>query len=115
MKKRVFIGSSVEAQPDLERVVGWLEEANVTAVPWNAAGLFPIGSYLLPRLIEITTEVNGAVLLFTPDDRTWYRKGIVPQPRDNVLIEYGLFASRLGERAAVIASKAPRSPLTSVD
>jgi hypothetical protein len=105
MRKRVFIGSSVEARPELERVVGWLADADVTPLPWNSPGLFPLGSYVLARLIEIATEVNGAVLLFTPDDRTWYRKGVVLQPRDNVILEYGLFASRLGERGAVICCK----------
>lgn len=105
MKKRVFIGSSIEAKNELERVGHWLEEADVDPVPWNEPGLFPLGGYMLPRLIEISTEVNGAILLFTPDDTTWYRGKSVLRPRDNVIFEYGLFVSRLGERAAVICRK----------
>lgn len=43
--------------------------------------------------------------------KVWYRDSKVHQPRDNVLVEYGVFASSLGRRNAIIGMhNSPRIP-----
>ena len=102
MKKRVFISSSTEAKTELDLVARWLQAEGLEPVPWNSIHEFIPGRYVLPRLIEISKEVDGAALIFTPDDKTRHRGANVLQPRDNVMLEYGLFARALGPEAAII-------------
>ena len=54
-----------------------------------------IGNRLSTDLHLLT--VDAAVLIFSEDDQVWYRGDLGSQPRDNVLIEYGLFLGRLGQ------------------
>jgi pterin-4a-carbinolamine dehydratase len=46
--------------------------------------------------------VDAAVFLFAEDDKVWYRESEQLQPRDNVLLEYGVFASHLGLQRSVV-------------
>ncbi len=108
---RVFIGSSSEAEATLLVVAQWIEAARHVPIPWNRPGVFPPGSYTLSRLRQIAREVDAAILIFTEDDKTWYRTDTVYQPRDNVLLEYGLFTGTLGERKVIFCRKGkPKIP-----
>lgn len=98
----MFLASSNEALQDMREVATWIEEAGLEAKPWDDPRLFMPGVNTFSRLIEISKEVDAAIFLFTEDDRVWYRTDAVSQPRDNVLIEYGLFAGALGQRRAII-------------
>jgi hypothetical protein len=60
------------------------------------------GDQTFNTLIGISRRVDGAVFVFSDDDKIWYRGDSAMQPRDNVLIEYGLFAGQLGQRKAII-------------
>jgi pterin-4a-carbinolamine dehydratase len=94
---QVFFGSSTESSELMEEVAAWIEkEEGVDVLLWNDRRAFPLGQYTLNRLIELTRIVDASVLIFGEDDRVWYRDSENQQPRDNVLLEYGLFASRLG-------------------
>lgn len=105
MRRRVFIGSSTEARKDLDMIAEWLQEDGLDPVPWNKPGEFELGNFVLPQLLEKSTLVDGAVLIFTPDDRTWFRNSVADQPRDNVILEYGIFVSKLGQKAAIICHR----------
>jgi len=94
---RVFLGSSTEALQDLRRIAKWIEQVGHEPYPWNIASTFPPGEATLARLTAITQTVDAAVLIFSEDDQVWYRGDLGSQPRDNVLIEYGLFLGRLGQ------------------
>jgi hypothetical protein len=59
--------------------------------------------YTLGRLIELTKIVDASVFIFGEDDKVWYHDSQNQQPRDNVLLEYGLFASRLGLSRNVVS------------
>jgi hypothetical protein len=98
----IFIGSSKEAIKVVDQIAVWIEEARHTALPWNEPGLFPPGEHTLQTLIGISKRVHAAILLFTDDDDVWYRGDAAKQPRDNVLIEYGLFVGALDPYRAII-------------
>lgn len=100
---KVFIGSSKESIEYMEQASRWLEDLEFEVFAWTDASAFPPGTSTLPRLLEISRSVDAALLIFGEDDIVWYRDDAIGQPRDNVLLEYGIFASHLGpERAVVI-------------
>ena len=63
---------------------------------------FRAGDITLDRLKKIARDVDGAVLLFTSVDRVWYREKQLEAPRDNVILEYGLFVAHLGRSRTMI-------------
>ena len=102
---KVFLGSSSESLDHLAEIAMWLEEANLEPVPWNLPTLFLPGENTFLKLIEISKSVDAAVFVFAEDDRVWYRADTVNQPRDNVLLEYGLFVGALGPKRAIICRR----------
>jgi hypothetical protein len=98
----IFIGSSRESVDLVREIEVWLEEHGHQPTPWDNLGLFPPGEQTLNILIGISRRVEGAIFVFNADDKIWYRSDSVSQPRDNVLIEYGLFAGALGPTKAII-------------
>ena len=102
---KIFIGSSKEAQKELREVAIWIEDAGLIPIPWDDPTLFSPGEITFLKLIDISKEVDAAVFIFSEDDRIWYRKDSVLQPRDNILIEYGLFSGILGPKRTAICRK----------
>lgn len=100
---KVFIGGASEDSEQLREIESWVEEQDHEAWPWDKPGTFTIGVATFPRLIEISRQVKAAILVFSPADLVYYRGDAKGQPRDNVLIEYGLFASALGPERCAIA------------
>lgn len=99
---RIFIGSSTEAKEHVLAVSTWIEEAGHQPVPWNEPTLFLPGEYTFSKLLTISRSIDAAVFIFSEDDKVWYRKDSLNQPRDNVLMEYGIFSGALGRGAAII-------------
>ncbi|MGV3618421.1 MAG: TIR domain-containing protein [Fimbriimonas sp.] len=93
---KIFIASSRESIPLVREIEVWLAEQGHEPVPWDKPGLFMPSEQTFKILTELSRNVEAAVFIFGEDDRVWYRGDTVPQPRDNVLIEYGLFAGQLG-------------------
>jgi predicted nucleotide-binding protein len=113
---QVFFGSSTESSELMEEVGAWLEkEEGVNVLLWTDRRAFPLGQYTLNRLIELTKIVDASEFIFGEDDRVWYHDSENQQPRDNVLLEYGLFASRLGLSRSIVCrinrSKVPSDML----
>lgn len=100
---KVFIGGASEDSEQLREIESWIAEQDHDAWPWDKPGTFTIGIATFPRLIEISRQVQAAVLVFSPADTVYYRGDATGQPRDNVLIEYGLFSSALGPERCAIA------------
>jgi predicted nucleotide-binding protein len=80
----------------------WLEQKGHRPLPWDDPGLFMPGDQTFLSLIKIAEQVDAALFIFGEDDQVWYRGGGASQPRDNVLVEYGLFVGKLGPKKAVI-------------
>lgn len=108
----IFIGSSRQSLETVRRVGSWLQSEGHQPLSWDQPGLFPVGEYTWDSLDTICRRVGAAVFVFGEDDRVWYRADGARQPRDNVLIEYGLFAGVLGRRkVGVCKVGSPRVPV----
>lgn len=101
---KIFVGSSSEAvaRGAVDKISQWIEEKGHQALAWNDPGTFKPGTYTLQVLQAITEEVDAAVFIFSEDDRVWYRGLERSQPRDNVILEYGMFVGRHGHHRAII-------------
>ena len=104
---KIFIASSQEARKDAERVSTWLRKIKLkddTIVPvlWDDPIAIPVGSSILESLLTLAESVDAAVFIFGDDDSVECRGRKLFQPRDNVLIEFGIFLERLGSKNAII-------------
>lgn len=104
----VFVASTQEAIDS-----GWLLEALEFAekrlgdcevladfLLWNTA-LDP-GDLTVDRLIAFSGTVGAAVVVLTGDDKTTSRGAQSPSPRDNLVLEAGIFLSQLGRDRVLI-------------
>jgi hypothetical protein len=98
----IFMGSSREALQMVDWLANCLQEYGHKPIRWDDPGLFPPGCNTFLQLIEISKTVDAAIFVFSMDDKVWYRGDTTAQPRDNVLIEYGLFAGALGPHKAIM-------------
>ncbi len=88
IKKRLFIGSSAEKLSLLNQVVSLVGD-NAVCIPWTNA--FAINKSALDSLIKQTRLSDYAILIATKDDLTKRRGKKTSTPRDNVVLEFGLF------------------------
>lgn len=93
-RPRIFLGSSsegLEVARNLQVEIGDLCEFE----RWDHNVFEPSG-YTLDSLLSIAASVDFAVLVATPDDTTVSRGVEKPSARDNIVLEFGLFAGALG-------------------
>ena len=96
MKPKVFIGSSKESLQLAYAVQENLEyEAEVTV--WTQ-GIFGISTYTLDTLIDVLNKVDFGIFILGPDDVMKVRGQEYRSPRDNIVLELGLFIGRLGRQ-----------------
>ncbi|HEX8245195.1 MAG TPA: TIR domain-containing protein, partial [Longimicrobium sp.] len=101
MKPIVFVGTSSEGKqkygPDFRLLMG-----NEVEVRFWSDNLFLLGSSALESLVTIRRQCDFAVLLFSGDDLLQKRRTQARAPRDNLLLEFGLFCATLGRSRAFI-------------
>jgi predicted nucleotide-binding protein len=110
-KPAIFIASSGAAKSDLERVVDTLRSDARDVRPWNGPNIFMPSDYTLDSLLEQAHCVDFAVIIATPDDLI--QKNVMSSKpsletmtaRDNVMLEFGLFAGALERRRVVVMQK----------
>ncbi|MFH6911274.1 TIR domain-containing protein [Acinetobacter sp. AM3-2] len=106
-KPTVFIASSSEAIAVAEAVHIKLEQETRVKLWENA---FDLSSITITTLINKTKEVDYAVFVFHPDDKTLIRENEYSSVRDNVVLELGMFIGAIGlERCFILV---PRSAET---
>lgn len=91
-KPKVFIGSSREAL-ELVNAVHELLHYNAEVTPWPAA--FTAGRYPMEDLERQVETSDFAVFIFSPDDVVMLRDKVYLSPRDNSMLELGMFWGRL--------------------
>jgi len=103
--KRIFVASSQEARGIAKRLVSRLErfDGDLLCVPWWES--FNLGQYTFEDLTRQARVVDGAIIVAAKDDKVWYREKSGNRPRDNVIFEFGLFASRLGLKRTIILAQ----------
>jgi len=102
---RIFIAS---ASTDVELVTAiaeLLRELHHDPHRWNRPGELPSGKSVLDALESQLQHSDAALCVATPTDVSIQRGVQVLVPRDNVILEYGLFAGRLGRtRVGLVVS-----------
>jgi len=97
-KLKVFVASSTEAKKIKQYVMKILEDNYIDPVDWKEIN--QIGEYGLETLLNTSSEVDGAIIIATCDDKIWCRDEEKIIPRDNILFEMGLFIKALGRKHA---------------
>lgn len=110
--RQVFIGFASKRDSTVRLIKSWMKEFPVNPVPWNTPGTIRNGRSIFTELVRHSNEAVAAVFIFAGDDQVTSKGRTSRQTRDNVLIEYGLFAGKLGvERvAAIFYTPAYQSP-----
>jgi hypothetical protein len=99
-KSTVFIGSSVEGL-EIARAVEWHLDREAEVTLWSQ-GVFGLGLGTLEALVDSLDQFDFGVLVLTPDDLTESRGHKSNSPRDNVLIELGLFLGNKGRNRTFV-------------
>lgn len=109
---RVFLGSSGENRRAADEIAACLRTEGADLVlPWSDATAFPRGRTYIESLESIIKRCNSALLVATSDDKTDKRGDTDLQPRDNIILEYGMFMAAFGrERTALAVIGNPRLP-----
>jgi hypothetical protein len=105
-KPRLFIGSSSEGLRIAEAVFASVGRST-DATLWKQ-GLFLPGKYPLETLEEQLKRHDFAIFVASPDDVLVKREVVSSVARDNILVEFGLFAGVLGRRCVYVIS--PNEP-----
>ena len=92
----VFIGSSAAAKSQAKAVVKTFTSPTVEFLPWWDT--FTPGRTLLEDLDAIRGQINGAMLLFSPEAEATVRGNTVFIPNLNVLFELGYFYGHFGKQ-----------------
>jgi Predicted nucleotide-binding protein containing TIR-like domain len=95
-KPKVFIGSSVEGLSIADAIFSHIRFDTEPTI-WKH-GLFLPGKFSFEVLEEQLRSCNFAIMVATPDDRLEKRGEHHETMRDNILIEFGLFAGVLGRK-----------------
>jgi hypothetical protein len=99
----IFVGSSLEGKPYVESVARLVKSEKSVTLLWWSERVFPPNATLFDSLNRILDEVDGTILIATPDDKLTRRGNeTFSAPAQNLLLEYGLFWGRLGTRAVAI-------------
>lgn len=90
----VFVGSSSEGLDIAEAIQLNLDRA-CEVVIWSQ-GVFGLSEGTLETLVAKAVDFDFAILVVTPNDMTQSRGTTQQSPRDNVLLELGIFIGVLG-------------------
>jgi predicted nucleotide-binding protein len=105
-KPRMFIGSSTETLDVARTLQEQLQHTAIVNV-WDQS-LFLPGDVVIDRLTSMVTEFDFGTFIFGADDTAVSRGKRYLTARDNVILELGLFVSRLGrERSFIVVQRTP--------
>jgi len=102
--KKIFVASSGDALDKARNITHILEKMeNVEVDCWFDFPGFRPGDYTLEALEKAGREHSAGVFIFDRDDQLVMAKdGCAYLPRDNVLMELGLFCGNLGRKSIAI-------------
>jgi predicted nucleotide-binding protein len=93
LKPKLFIGSSGKGLA-LARAVKSLLEEDAEVMVWT--DFFELGKFTMEALLQGLDQFDFAVLVLSADDKVTSGGSMKHGPRDNVLLELGMFMGRLG-------------------
>jgi hypothetical protein len=109
----MFIGSSVEGKLVAEAIQEDLDY-EVASTVWHQ-GVFGLSGGTLETLVACLDEYDFAALVLTADDLIEKRNMSGKSPRDNVLLELGLFLGALGRYRTFIIHSRTNPPMLPTD
>lgn len=92
---QVFVGSSSEQLEVARQAAAALRSSGIAARPWDE-DTFSFSASIMESLEAELERADFAVVILTADDPANMRNKEVNLPRDNVILELGLFTGRLG-------------------
>ena len=108
----MFIGSSAEGLPVGEAIQLNLDYSCEVTI-WSQ-GVFGLGQGTLESLVDRLDDFDFAALILTPDDVKISKDEVFQAPRDNVLLELGLFIGALGrDRSFIVYDRGSKLKLPS--
>ena len=114
---KIFIGSSSETMECAQLIQELLQEidSGIKVLGWWNDSVFEGGETHIESLFKAISKTNAAILIFAEDDRVEERGVNTWATRDNILLEYGMFAAAHGRRDVMVAKigdpKMPRDLL----
>lgn len=99
---RVFIASSFEALSTATVLEKELLSPDLDVKLWTDKMIFAPGSTNIEALEGELSRADFAVLLLSPDDRVLSRWRWSKAPRDNLILELGLFIGAIGRHRAIM-------------
>lgn len=99
IKSGWFIKALKEAAKDVDA-----KHPDIELEPWPSS--FETGEFTALKLIEVASSALGAVIVLAGDDNVTSREHSQPAPRDNLVLEAGMFLSRLGLRNVLLLREA---------
>jgi hypothetical protein len=114
MKRKLFIGSSSEglsiAKQLKEKISTECGEWIETEI-WNEGGVFSLNKNALDSLLKASRKFDYGILVATNDDIVKSRGVEKVAPRDNVMLEMGMFLGSLGlTRAFLMVEESGKLP-----
>lgn len=100
-KPRIFIGSSVEGLAIAATIQKGLSHDPMVVRVWTDDVFRPSG-YTMTDLVNESASSDFAVFVVRGDDTTRTRDHEAPTPRDNVILELGLFMGALGRERTLL-------------
>lgn len=115
--KKIFIGSSSQAFDKALVIQSILEKLGAKTTLWQDSNVFPPSEYLFEALLKAAHGHSGGVFIFDRDDRASCDTGETSKwlPRDNVILEAGIFAGVLGEGAIALCKVPGVHQATDID
>src|SRR5262245_35345738 len=108
---RVFLGSSLEVKRELDEIAAALRGEGAEVLSWDDSRVYPGGRTYIESLESIMRRCDAALLIATSDDQVHKRGVTDSQPRDNVILEYGMSVMAFGrDRTALAVMGQPRLP-----
>ena len=98
--KRIFVGSSSAARAQAKKFIAGCSIGGVTFLPWWE--YFTPGRTLLEELDASRTQVDGAILIWSPESETEIRGYKRQIPNLNVLFEFGFFYGHFQQQHVAI-------------
>ncbi|MBC8470878.1 MAG: nucleotide-binding protein [Planctomycetes bacterium] len=102
-ERKVFIASSTEGLPVAKALRDELSKENIEVKVWSDPGIFELSTTTIECLEDQSSRFDFAVVVLTPDDVFMFRSEEVSAPRDNLILELGMFIGRIGRRRTFIA------------
>jgi len=98
---KIFIGSSQKAIETAKEFQSQLSSYADCSI-WDNGDIFELGTGTLESLVNKIEQFDFAIIIFSADDKTESNEMIKNSPRDNLLIECGLFISKIGRERTFI-------------